>query len=648
MGDSGAKTLISVPTASMAGPAPGMSLAGRGVTLLDIARGYLQAHPDRAEAPLISSMVFLCEVLAVELADVDRAVREFRRSKRPQKERAEQILASVPGAHIARRTGPARKLLYPPHVTGVGENRDKPLAASTIRTYRSRILSVLDWVDGVNPRRPYRSRVVTPEWIRVVDEAKKIGRQRAATHVGRLAIYCESLGVAPGDVNSALSKSFFAYLRDRSGIKNWQTYYYCLCKHWTVLCAAGVVHPVKFYRRGPKHSPYSLRPDEAPDHLREPFDRFVRLATSKRRGDRPTTKRLRPATVQMYRSAYFGLLGVLRLEGVDLESLTVRDLLSGPTYVEMLWAFWMVRTGGKPRTWHPSSLMRLRRFARDFVASRYGSVDTGWLDAQIQRLGKPLRIWEHRDITASDLDKMQALLESRLKDRMESGASIRLQMVAARDLVALILLRDRANRGFDFHNAKLVGELPDAPGRDAEDRSYISKQPPYLWRVRTKNRVDTIRFPAAAHDAMALYVALRNELGVSADAFLVTRHLVAMSEGGLYSRMTYLAKCVGIHVTPHDFRRRFVTDELERGTDLDTIKLMFGDSTSQVIFDHYDIFKSEEASRVWNGVVDAYLDDDPGALPLWARDLMRRASEDPDVLRGLTQALGDLDAQRPE
>lgn len=633
-----ARPLTSGSSLTVSEQVPLDSISLPSASLQEVIGAYLAAHPEQGKGAITSALAFLAQLLALEFADVERAVQDYKRSTLPQKERVQQLLSSVPAVYIDR-TGSARRLLYPPYVSRAVVDRERPLSPSSVRTYRSRILLVLDWYQGRKPvpaPGSVRSQVVTPAWHAMIRAAGKVDRHGASTRVARFAIYCEALEIVPENVNKSTTKGFFAYMRDRSGLKMWENCYYRLAGDWAELVAAGEARHIDFFRLGPRHSQYALSPADTPRHLREPFERFERLATSKQACDRPSGHRLKPNTILGYASAYYKFLGALHLSGVDLESVAVNDLFNGPKYLEILWGFWMSRSHGKVISWHLSYLTTLRCFARDFIAPRYGCVDTEWIDSQLRRTAKPQPVRQPESIQRGDIDRMEVYLQNRIDHFIRTKASPRSLLPVVRNLICVRFLNDRANRGFDILEARFVNGLPEKPGHDPGARAYISVDPPYECRFRTKsNIVDRVIFPPGTRDLIPIYLQLRDKLGESSDSFLVSSRGGRLHAKGLYESMKSTAAAVGFNMPPHDFRRVFVTEELERGTDLETVKLLIGSDDSQVLMDSYENLQSIEASRTWNSVGEAHLSDSPQALPLWQQRLLDRAGREPQVLEEL-------------
>ena len=626
------------------------STSQRGVlpaTLGEALAAFFQAHPDLETKDIRRAMIALIEVTAEDHAGADRAVKTAERSNRPKSERLQQMLASVPTELLVE--GDLAVLFAPDRVA---EQLDK--SVPTARQYGSRLKRVRQWL-----LKQYRGRLhllghlKTPAWRRLVDQAGGLtGRKGAGNRVGWLGRYGEAQGITPDQLATEHTRAFWSWLATDSGLKKgYDSLYYGAGRDWVALAEIGVVPPVAFYKKRQDQDRYILSPQEVPANFREGFEYFAYQATAEEVSTRPTQRQICAGTLDNYRQAYYGLLGVMQQQGVDLAGVSVPDLFLDSAHIDALCQKFWQEAGGQWHRIHKDRLDQLHRIGKCLLTRHDPKADLqplDWIQAQMSRMKGMRPVHPLPVIPPEDVDRMIRAVERELVARQKREAGPSSFLVPRRDLFVLRFLYDRANRVGDLEHMQWVEGSPPAPSAKVDDpvHGYLSITPPFVYRVCTKpGSIDQARVPLDARSAWREYIAVRQQLGFDSPWLLVSDEGHHLYQGGVTHRVAYWAARVGFHMTAQGFRRVFATEELDDHNDPELLKAMRGSRSTQVIHGHYDTRDCQQASQQWNDLIEAHLDDRPEALPLAMQRLLERAAKEDAVRALLCQARDLVDAE---
>ena len=627
------------------------STSQRGVlpaTLADALEAFSQAHPDLETKDIRRAMRALIEVQAADHAAAAQAVETAERSIRPKSERLQQMLASVPTELLV--DGNLSVLFAPDRVA---EQLDKPV--KTARQYGSRLKRVRGWL-----LKQYRGRLhllghlKTPAWRILVDQVERLtDRHGAGNRVGWLGRYGETQGITPDQLTTAHTRAFWDWLETDSGLEKiyCKSLYYGAGRDWAALAKAGRVPLVAFYKKSQDKDRYILSAQEAPALLREAFEYFAYQATAAEVSLRPTRRRICAATLDNYRQAYYGLLGVMRQRGVDLARVSVADLFLDPVHIEALCQKFWQEAGEEWRLNHKSRLDQLHRIGGCLLTRHDPKADLqplDWIRAQMKRMKGTRPVHPLPVIPPENVDRMIRAVERELLARQARDAGPASFLVPRRDLFVLRFLRDRANRVGDLEHMQWVEGPPPEPSAVPDDpvHGYLSTTPPFAYRVCTKpGSIDQACVPVEARAAWMDYIAVRRQLGFDSPWLLVSDEGHHLCSGMVTHRVAYWAGRVGFHMTAKNFRSVFATEEMDDHGDVDLVKALRGSRSAVVIHNHYDTHDCRQASRLWNDLIEAHLDDRPAALPLAMQRLLDRAAKEDAVRQVLRQALHLLDAE---
>ena len=195
---------------------------------------------------------------------------------------------------------------------------------------------------------------------------------------------------------------------------------------------------------------------------------------------------------------------------------------------------------------------------------------------------------------------------------------------------------------------QLVEGPPPAPSASVNDpiHGYLSTTAPFAYRVRTKSgTIDQAQVPIEARAAWLEYLAVRKQLGFDSPWLLVSDEGDHLGSGMVTLRIAHWAKRAGFHMTAQDFRRVFVTEELDDHGDEELVKALRASSSTEVIRHHYDTRDCRQASQRWNDLIEAHLDNQPEALPLVIQRVLARAADEESIRQRLQQAMDQVEAK---
>lgn len=604
----------------------------------DLVAEYYQAHPTREEKDVTSVVVVLIKLLVPVYPPAAHAVQNDRNSCQSKQERLHELLSSV-SPSILREIDVIQLIDRREEWERLGLTKK-----TTIKQYRSRLRHLLRWVKKNFQGAPHSvSRVHCPRWTHLIEELCHLpDRDGGTTRMGKFAVYCQEKGIAPDSITTQHTEDFYFWLKHTSGLKHFKTYYYSLKMDWKALAERNLIQPVSFFRKLRDYTEYALKSAETPEHLRAPFEQYIRLATSTDPTQRPTTRQLSDSAVKFAERTYFGFLGMTGQMDADLEDITVGQLFSRPEYIEHLCQRWFEK-GHCWKSWHRQKVGWLYRFACTFLVPHYGLLpdDIAWMKGQMARIQAPKTGSSTRRVMPDDVDRILNLIRTTL-DQLPADASPAKRLVPLRDLVILFILRDRANRGIDLCRIQLIdGPLPQVITVE-KPCGYISITPPHPYRVLTKTRtVDESQLPVEARPYFTAYLQIREMMGLTSPWLMVTKKDTPLTRSSFNGRMRFWSERGGFQIRAHDLRRSLVTDELSRHGDIDLVKQLQGGKNSEVLSKHYDVYECIEASREWNNLVEAHLQDSEEALPFWARYLLDRAAREEqtlDILKEIFEA----------
>ena len=626
------------------------STSQRGVlpaTLAEALAAYSSAHPDQDPKDVRRALGAFVEAIAPEHAGADRVITAMVRSVQPKSEKLQRILASIPTEVLV--DGDLAVLLAPDRVA----ERLK-ISVKTARSYKSRLKRVRQWLrKGSRGRLHLLGHLETPAWRQLAEQAEaRTGRKGAGNRVGRLGRFCEVQRLTPAQLQPAHTRAYWEWLATESGLVHYRNPYYGVSQDWRALAEVGAVAPVLFYKKSQDQQSYILSPEDVPPTLRAGFDTFAHQATAPGLSARPTRHPLSAGTLNNYRLAYYGLLGAVAQSGVDLSGLTVSDLFLEPSHMEVYCQRLWQEAKGQWRRWHKGRLDQLHRMGVFLVAQYDPAADLeslDWIRAQIARMIGTRPVRPLPVISPEAVERMIGAIQQEIVARQARGAHPSSLLVVRRDLFIVLFLRDRASRVGDLEHMHLVEGAPPEPSALVDDpiHGYLSTTAPFAYRVRTKpGTIDRAQVPIEARAAWLDYLALRQQLGFDSPWLLVSDEGDHLCPGMVTLRIAHWAKRAGFHMTAQDFRRVFVTEELDDHGDEELVKALRASSSTEVIRDHYDTHDCRQASQRWNDLIEAHLDNQPQALPLVIQRVLARAADEESIRQGLQQAMDQMDAER--
>jgi len=505
------------------------------------------------------------------------------------------------------------------------------ISLSTLRSYRYRLSPFLTWYATHRAQQAIPVQTLSAAWQTLFDLPETVQLSRCPrSYLHKLAQFATQHGCSPEEIATDLTAAFRHWLIEQSGLKDPHRVYRGARQAWSQLVEQGAVAALSFDSPLP-HPTHTLllKESDLPTAYRQLYEAYLRDARSTDPDDWPTADPhradpLSEATIQTrlrYLLAYWGALA--HYASVDLATTDPIDVFATPHYIEWYADFLAERSAGKRMAWHQGLLSWLCFFALDYLPRHAPDVPIVLAPFKSHLFKEPAhrRGQRPRYVPPETVEKVLAFMETRLehleKDR-RAGSPTTLFSIR-RDSFLISFLLDNGNRSADLRRAQL-------------GREFIREKGHYIAQFKTKNgRTIRLALSPRTHRALEHYLDSREALELDHPTLILSRNGKPLAHGDLWTQVTrWFRRAVGLHFSPHDFRRTLASSVLKKTGDQDLAKLLLGDSSTQVIRDAYDVVETDTAYATWHTLLEAHAQGAVGALSPPTAKLLARL-QDPSL-----------------
>jgi integrase len=447
------------------------------------------------------------------------------------------------------------------------------ISQPTLRSYRYRLLPFLIWYGHYRAQLAIPSQTLSKAWKALFEDAYVAQLHRCPrSYLHKLSQFATKHGISPEELDTDFTAQFRTWLKEESGLGDPLRVYRGARQAWNALSTKGLLPALSFYM--PTSRPtHTLSLEDLPTAYRQLWESYERDAHSPDPDDWPTadphrSHPLTEATLQTrlrYLLAYWGALS--QYADVDLTQTNPVEVFATEHYIEWYADFLAERAQGKCMTWHQGQLSWLCLFALEYLPRHAPDVPillTSFKDKLFKEQGHR-RSQRPGYVPPETVEKVLSYMEDRLdhldKDR-RSGAPTTFFSIR-RDYFLIAFFLDHGNRSADLRRAQL-------------GREFIEEEGHYIAQFKTKNgRLIRSTLSPRTHRALQRYLASRQALGWN-DATLILSHRGSpLSHSALWSQITrWFRRAVGLHYSPHDFRRTLASSVLKKTGDQDLAKLL--------------------------------------------------------------------------
>lgn len=397
-------------------------------------------------------------------------------------------------------------------------------------------------------------RVLSAPWQALLD---KLG-EREARSMSRLFGFASHEGWQPSEFSDAHMERFVAHLRDEALVVDWEKVVRRSTRGWNRLAAvldigqARCLSPVV-----PRRTPYWVSEDALQPQLRQDLHAFLDHLREPSIFAGLSTRKLKPATVEQYRTGLITLISAMVASGTSVESLCSLAQVVSPAGVERALRYLHDRRGKRVTMQMKLLVHRAKIVARWCEAPEAAILGLDTIQRSLDAHYKP-----SRTLTTKNRTLLDRLDDERFRDLIHALPTILFRMAEtakpsrapsiARVAMAIELLLVCSMRRENLVTLELgrsirkVGQAPNAHWIIEIAPEAVKNEEPLRYQLPTDTarRLETylrVWRPAPADDRGSWF--FPGQDGTSIDPRTMA-HAIA----------TLARRVTGVAITPHQFR----------------------------------------------------------------------------------------------